>query len=257
MSPGIAREGRLAGLAERVREIEWRGATAASQRRERIALPGSLPGDGIEVETGALHEWFGLDRTGHADSGLWLPPLSLLASVAARAIERAPEGALVAWIGRWCWPYPRTLAGPLLPRSVFLDTRDAHAHQWALEVTLRSPGVAAIVADGRGLSMAATRRVQLAAREGGGVALLARPARERDTLSAATTRWRVDVSPSAGPSPRWIVELLRCKGRQPAESPRVWTVERDRAQGVVAVPANLEDRPRETPACAIGDQRSA
>lgn len=244
---------RLSELAERVREIEWCSGVGVEVRREPLRLPSRGVGRSVEVAWGGLHEWFGLDVEGEAAKGLWLPPLSLLTGLAARAIEEASAGGWMVWIGQRCWPYPGALAdlrggGALLHRSLFVEAPDAQARQWALEVSLRSRGIAAVVADGSGLSMAATRRAQLAAREGGGLALLARPMRDLVSISAAATRWRVAPSPSPRPEPRWIVELLRCKGWRPSDGPGVWAVERDRAQGIVAVPAHMDDGSGSAPA---------
>lgn len=104
----------------------------------------------------------------------------------------------------------------LLARSIFVDPPDDRARLWAIDLCLRAPSVAVVVADGRGLSMAASRRLQLAAEAGNTLALLARPAAERRTLSAAATRWHVHrtlVAERDASRPRWMLELLRCKGR--------------------------------------------
>ena len=86
---------------------------------------------------------------------------------------------------------------------------------WAVDRAAGGPGVAVVVADGSRLDMAATRRLQLAAESGSALVLCARPPREIDHLSAATTRWRVRCASSPDKIPRWDVELLRCKGMGP------------------------------------------
>jgi len=75
-----------------------------------------------------------------------------------------------------------------------------------------------VVADGRGLTMAMTRRLQLAAESGHALALLARDPRDRSQLSAAATRWTVTPvrakatppeqrrSDEGGPSRIWSLE---------------------------------------------------
>lgn len=137
-------------------------------------------------------------------------------------------------------------AGPseLFARSLFVDVdgrdaaEDPRARRrrrgaprpgrklWAIDTALRCPGVTAVVADGSGLDMAASRRLQLAAARSGALVLLARPPAERGEISAATTRWRVtrEESPEIadgdeGFAPtargvRWRAELLRAKGAQ-------------------------------------------
>lgn len=194
------------------------------------------------LSRGAVHEWLGV---GDRD---WSPPLSLLTHLAWQALTSCDEGRRVLWIGRRVWPYPHALvrergvratavapralpgilhaeelelarlprsvtddAGLLLSRSLFVDA--ARNRPWAIEAALRCASVAAVVADGSGLDMKATRRLQLAAEAGGSFGLLARPAREERELSAAATRWRVRRSArqDAVARPRWTIELLRCK----------------------------------------------
>jgi protein ImuA len=99
---------------------------------------------------------------------------------------------------------------------------------WAKEEALKSPGVAAVLAelpeDGAVADLTATRRLTLAAREGGGLGLLLRH-RASPHPSAAATRWEVAGYPSEsdayglgrtafaltltrnrrGPCGRWIV----------------------------------------------------
>jgi hypothetical protein len=183
-----------------------------------------------------IHEWFGGDRAGRG----WAPPLGILLHLALRSLEGSP--GCVVWVGRRCWPYPRVLNRAGLQRSIFVDPPDGASRLWTIDLAARCPGVAAVVADGSGLDMAATRRLQLAAESGSALVLCARPPDEVDHLSAASTRWRVRCAPSADTTPRWIVELLRCKGMQP-ESEVLRTAEWKGVQGGVVVHAALVDRP--------------
>lgn len=206
-----------------------------------------------------VHEWFdappdgepgdprcGVGSARRADP-LHLPPLAILIDLAWRAIlqrDQAGEGAMVLWIGSRCRPYPHALVrrdpsnphGPgdrrLLERSIFVEAAGAAERVWAIDLALRCAAVAAVIADGRALSMADSRRLQIAAAAGGAPAWLARPARERGELSAARTRWLVAPEPSLTSQQTWRVELLRCKGGQPAPgSARLWAVRRDDATG--------------------------
>jgi hypothetical protein len=211
--------------------------------------------------TGAVHEWVGLveppetvpstalaNKVPLAD---WLPPLGILTHLARRALEQGWPGGRVCvlWIGPRIWPYPPTLARPgeartgdlhdqespsLLDNSVFVTARSVAERAWAIDVALRSPAVCAVVADATGMRMAESRRFQLAAAAGGGdggggaLGLLTRPHAELGELSASQTRWLVGPAPSPGDEPRWIVELLRCKGVRPIpEDARRWTVRID------------------------------
>ncbi|MHC4220294.1 MAG: ImuA family protein [Planctomycetota bacterium] len=185
---------------------------------------------------GAVHEWF---SAADAARG-WVPPLGILLHLAFQSLEGSR--GCVAWIGRRCWPYPHALNSAGLKRSIFIDPPDGVSRLWAIDLTARCPGVAAVVADGSELDMAATRRLQLAAEAGSALVLCARPPHELDRLSAASTRWLVRCAPSTDKTPRWIVELLRGKGMLP-ESEVLRTVEWKGAQSGVVVHAALVDRP--------------
>ncbi len=206
----------------------------------------------------------------------WTPPLLVLTHLAWRALEPAGSSGRVVWIGRRIWPNPRALIRGdgsqrrLLNSSLFVDLPQDTGRLWAIDLALRCPAVAAVVADGSGLGMPQTRRLQLAAEAGSACALLARPPVELSVLSAAATRWRVCREPSPGRNPRWTVELLRCKGMQsfsrgarvaapgtfgPGGVPvpgvpgagagagaRWWVMEWDRAKGAVTVLCDVVDR---------------
>ncbi|MFO0831958.1 MAG: hypothetical protein U0637_08955 [Phycisphaerales bacterium] len=137
----------------------------------------------------------------------------------------------------------------LLSSSLFLDAATPQDRVWAADLALRSGVCAAVVVDGSGFSMCATRRLQLATEAGGalamgGVCLLARPPREEKELSAATTRWVVRRAVGPAEVRRWSVELLRCKGMQPSALhavSRPWVVEHDHATGDLRMAADLRD----------------
>jgi protein ImuA len=97
--------------------------------------------------------------------------------------------------------------------------------------------------------MAATRRLQLAAEEGGTLALILKRWRRSGTdplaeTSAAVTRWRIACAPSAPlPVPgigraRWSLTLARQRGGEPHH----WIMESPDAQGCLAVPADAQHR---------------
>ncbi len=203
----------------------------------------NLPADPLAVDQmpPGLHEWFGL-----ADTPRWIPPLGILLYLVSRSLtgEGGKGRGGVAWIGRHCWPFlhglPPADRHVLLARSIFIDPPDAMSRLWAIDLAARCPATAVVVTDGSGLNLAATRRLQLAAESGSARVLSARPPREMNHLSAATTRWLVRSALSADKTPRWNVQLLRCKGMQPDGQ---WTVEWKSAQGGVVVHAVLADRP--------------
>lgn len=139
-------------------------------------------------------------------------------------------------------------------------------------------GLGAVVAEVARLSMTASRRLQLAAEGSGaiGIAIRRLPAflrtRGRSPAvqgnvekeytadfgqpTAAVTRWRVSVLPSA-PLPvagvgraRWRLELIRCRGGESA----CFEVEACDAQGRLALPSDLVHGPGQE---AIGRRRTA
>jgi hypothetical protein len=242
-------------LVERIRAIERRfsqpvGSAVASAKSSTLlptgwpevdaVLGGGLPG-------GALHEWFGLAAPAgtpfddEVSKTAWTPPLCVMAHLVRQAFAVRPGASWTVWVGQRCFPYPAVLVDPfqrdfrLLERSIFVGVSDPSARLWAVESALRSPAVGVVVADGSRFNMAATRRVQLLAKNTDTLALLVRPSWEHHELSAAQTRWLVRREPATneGPAsfvnPRWIVELLRCKGRQPDSARLVWALEWNRA----------------------------
>ena len=191
---------------------------------------------GVPLRLQATHEWMGAGT----DRRDWTPTITLLSELVLRGLR---DGTLarVAWIGRRVFPYPCGLPRRVVAASVFVDAPGIEARVWAIDLALRTPSGIGVIADGQGLTLAHSRRLQLAAAAGGGVGLLARPAWEAREVSAAVTRWRVEPAPSAGTSVRWRMTLIRNKD-QPAltdESPG-WIVESRDAKGVVAVSSVVE-----------------
>jgi protein ImuA len=236
----------LSELRERVRRIE----------RSRLAIHGVLPFGVAAIDRvlpdgglarGALHEILGAG--GDEEDG------ALAAAFAAGILGRlAGEGTVL-----WCLPHtdlygPSLAAHGLDPARLVLvrAPRDGEI-LWAIEEGLRAPGIAAVVGEVGTLPAVASRRLQLAAEHSGITAVLLRrwrdsgqAARERNLPNAAVTRWRIAALPSQPlrkepgvGRPRWRVELLRCRGGEPA----YWEVEEADATGHVSLAAALADRP--------------
>jgi protein ImuA len=179
-------------------------------------------------------------------------------------------GAMRDGIVLWCLPRP-DLYGPGLAilgldpaRLVLVGARRDGEILWAIEEGLRAAGVAAVVGEVGAFPAVASRRLQLAAERSGVTAFVlrrwrdgARAARERDLPNASATRWRITAQPSAPARaepgigyPRWRVELLRCRGGEPA----CWEVEVADATGSLSLVATLADRPNGPPrGDAIGE----
>ena len=250
-------DGVLQSLAEKIRAIENRSVSNPRLPPGAIACDDLLGSSfGTDLPPGAIHEWFGTADPNRP----WTPPLCLLAHLAYQASAKAQaagRAGQVLWLGRCVWPYlwvfPRSgvrspgsgVWGAGVQRQLFADPVDASGRLWAIDLALRSGAVAAVVADGSGLDMTATRRLQLAAEAGQTIGLLARPPDELGQLSAAATRWQVSALRSETTRPRWQVKLLRWKGASAnchASTCNNFMVEWNGATGAVSIPADVVSR---------------
>ncbi len=267
----------LAAMMEAVQDRD-RGGSSTGNRGNAAK---SVETGWGEIARRASHEWF-------ADA----PPLAFMIDLIGHAMEMAMHaqgtaqpvladalsGGAVFWMGRACWPYPQALAqasgnskpgaqqhqgnpgtvsgGGLLERSIFVDLpADRAVRVWAIDLVLRSRATLAVVADGRGIDMAQSRRLQLAAEAGHGLAMFWRKPEERAVLSVAHHRWRVSPVPTQHCHPRWEIERLRCKdaaawNRQglPGGKMTMIVEQRGAPEGIVAVSADVADRPPATAA---------
>ena len=204
-------------IRQRLKELNRSSDTPALNTGWRA--PGGHP---ILLARGTVHEWFASDLP-PAQPSPAQPPICLFLHLAAAAATSIAPATTVLWIGRDLWPAPWVLEHlGLLRASLFVDPPDASSRLWAIDLALRTGattgrGVAAVIADGSGFDMAATRRLQLSAQRHDGHAaplcLLARPLRDRKLLSAAASRWLVTPQPGASGSfrPRWSIRALRMK----------------------------------------------
>jgi protein ImuA len=230
----------LYDLRRRIRDLE------TGQRRRRAGvlpfglppLDEALPEGGLAL--GALHE------AAAAEPGLAHEAVAMLfaAGIAARL-----EGA-VLWALRSPDLFAPGLAGVGLhpDRVIYAEAGSEQAVLLVMEEGLRHGGLAAVIGEVSRLSLTASRRLQLAAEKSGALALaLRRHPQPPDRIepNAASSRWRIAALPSSPlPVPgldraRWRVELVRCRGGNPAS----WELEACDAQGRLAVPAELADRP--------------
>lgn len=145
---------------------------------------------------------------------------------------------------------PGLAAAGLHPdRLIYAETGDEAQVLPVAEEGLRHKGLAGVVAESARLSLTASRRLQLAAEVSGVTALVIRrwPGRGELELggTAAVTRWRLTAlasAPVAGGvpgvgDPRWRLELLRCRGAEPA----LWIVEACDETGRLRLAADLAD----------------
>lgn len=171
------------------------------------------------------------------------------AGIAARAA--ATRGMPVLWVitHRDLFAPGLALAGLGPERLIHAEADAEDGMLAAVEDGLRHGGLAAVIGETGRVGMAALRRLQLAAAEGGGLALLLRRWRRTgaDPLAApsvAVSRWRIGCAPSAPlpvagvGRPRWQVALVRQRGGPGWEG----LVEGCDAEGRLALPAGPGDR---------------
>ena len=125
---------------------------------------------------------------------------------------------------------PKLLCIGLPPdRVIHVEAGDEMSVLACREEGPRHGGLVAVVGEAPRLSMTASRRLHLAARESGTMGLALRRWRRQADASdfgqptAAMTRWRVSVLPSAPlpvpgvGRPRWLVELIRARAGESFE----------------------------------------
>ena len=242
MSASSPAEARLAVLREQVRAIESAG---------RAAGRGVLSFGIAEVDGRLAGGW--LPRVALHEAAPATPDLGdeaaatlFVAALAARA------GGDVLWaLSRRDLFAPGLAQAGLAPeRVLYADCRDENELLAVMEEGLRHGGLGAVVGEAGRVGMAAARRLQLAAEEGGSLGLLLRRWRRRgaDPLgqpSPAVTRWRIACAPSAALAmpgvgrARWRVELARQRGG----APHHWLLEAPDAEARLTLPARSGDRP--------------
>ena len=236
----------IRSLRERIARIEHahtRTPATPTLPFGQTAIDQALPGGGLAL--GALHEAAsaGPDTEHAAAATLFI------AGILARL------SGPVLWVqGRPDLFAPGLTGVGLQPdRLIFAEAGKAVLP--AMEEGLRHQGLAAVVGELTGrLSLAASRRLQLAAGQTGVLALLIRRSRGFDDPilkepSAATTRWRIAALPSppvlphapdtpgVGPA-RWRLDLTRCRGGEASS----WIAEACDATGRLGLVSGIADR---------------
>ncbi|MBY0134825.1 ImuA family protein [Paracoccus yeei] len=240
----------LAALHARIALIEGDGGPARGSLPFGVPdLDRRLPSGGLAL--GCLHEVAG----GGKDAAYGAAAACFAAGIAARL----PGQVL------WCVTQADLFApgleqaGLAPDRVIHVEAGDDKALLSCMEEGLRHGGLAAVVAEVARLSMTASRRLHLAARATGTLGLaLRRWRRQADAAdfgqpTAAMTRWRVSVLPSAPlpvpgvARPRWRVELIRARAGEP------FTIELEACDGTghLGLPADVADRS----AAAAGGRR--
>jgi protein ImuA len=202
MSPGGRAE--MAHLRRAIAQIEAEAGPAGDRAARRLPLTRALDsalGGGLADD--ALHE------IAPAEPGDGAAAMGFALALAVRFLSQRPASALVIGEG-FAAHEAGALYGPglvahglSLSRLVFVEAPDAASAFWAMEEALKCRAPAAVVGEIwnlKGYSLAASRRLMLAARKGRTPALLilasAYGQAERIS-SAAETRFEIAAAPSA------------------------------------------------------------
>lgn len=208
-------------------------------------IDGHLPWGGLL--NGALHEIT-------ADAGDSPAALGFAAALMGLSARQGP----VLWCRTGGALYAPGLRGFGLYANnlIFVNCAKERELLWVLEEALRSGVLAAALAETRGISPTAVRRLQLAAESGGGLGFLL--GARAPAATPAVTRWHVAAAASRhafGPWPGaacWRVALQRCRGGTAGNWLVEWhdddnTDNRERSTGRAAsgfrLAAALRDRP--------------
>ena len=235
------RSERLAALRAEVRAIESAGSGGL---RECLpfgmeAIDARLAGGGLAIP--ALHEMSGARAEPGDDAAATL----FIAAIAARL-----EGPVLWALSRRDLFAPGLALAGLGPAKVLYAECGRDEDVLAvMEEGLRHGGLGAVVGEIGRVGMASTRRLQLAAEEGGTTALMLKRWRRNgeDPLlvpSAAMTRWRIGCAPSEAlpvpgiGRPRWRLELARQRGGEPFQL----ITEGPDNEGRLALPAEPSNR---------------
>ena len=227
-------------LRDRIAHLE-RGGSA--RRRPGLplgveAIDGHLPDGGLA--RGALHEVVG--------GGPDLRHGAAAALFAAVVLGRQPGPVLWVLRARDLFAPALAAAGLHPDRLIYAETSDAASVLPLAEEGLRHKGLAGVVAETARLTLTTSRRLQLAAEGSGVTALVIRrwigTGEQHLGGTVAVTRWRLTALASAPlgwvsgiGAPRWRLELLRCRGAEPA----TWTVEACDATGRLRLAPDLAD----------------
>ncbi len=247
MEQGLGTAARLAALRASLARLGQPAKAAGRVISFGVAaIDSRLPGGGLAL--GALHEIAG----GGPDIEHETAAMMLSAGILARLPGQ------VLWVLERPDLFAPALDGVGLQadRVIYAEAGNAAMVLLTMEEGLRHAGLAGVIGELSGkLTLTASRRLQLAAEQSGVTCLVLRCGRRHDDArlvepTAAATRWRVSAMPAPAlfahapetpglARPRWRLDLVRCRGGEPAS----WIVEATDETGHLGIPANLADGP--------------
>lgn len=242
----------IAALRARISQLEGEGVRTREVLPFGIpSLDRRLPAGGLAL--GCLHEVAG-GGNGAVDGAA---AACFVAGIAART-----QGQVLWCVARQDLFAPGLEQAGLPPdRVIHVEAGDEKSVLACMEEGLRHGGLGAVVADIARLPMAVSRRLHLAAKEGGTIGLVLRRWRRQAEASdfgqptAAMTRWRISTLPSRPlpvpgvDRPRWLIELIRARAGESLDI----ELEACDGSGHLGLPADMADGP----AAAEGWRHSA
>jgi protein ImuA len=113
-------------------------------------------------------------------------------------------------------------------RVIFVDLKRDRDVLWVAEEALKCEGLAAVIAEVRGIDFTQSRRLQLAVEQSRVTGFIMRTDPKKLTATACTARWKItpipgvlEVDMPGVGFPRWQVELLKVRNGNPG----VWQLE--------------------------------
>jgi protein ImuA len=209
----------FACLRREIAQLERCYTTAqAEQVKFKLPMDASFEEGGLPL--GCIHEFTGKGREQEAAAHGFL----------SGVLSQIPPRAGVIWITRRKTVFPPGLVnfGLTPDRIIFIALAKDKDALWAMEEALRCKAVAAVAGEIGNIDLTASRRLQLAAEQGGATGFLLRMNPKSLSSSACATRWNIrplpsvleDGMPGVG-FPRWEAELLKVRNGQPG----TWQIE--------------------------------
>ena len=191
----------LGALRQALASFEANNGFPDAEAALPIGLPAIDAALGSGLAFGALHE---VIPSAPAHLGA---AFGFALAIATRAVQQTSAARHALWIetdfaaleGGKPYGIGLDLFGLPMGRLLILRVSRPIDALWAFEEALKSPALAAVIAElpeqGATADLSATRRLSLAARTGGGLGLLLRH-RKAAWATTATTRWEIAAAPS-------------------------------------------------------------